>query len=177
MALNCFAWRFHSGCKIQAGNTEIQHNQLGPPAPKGSQGRFLWLRPVGLRIGPRVPGLGIVPGLAATEPSRIVNHRIRQNCFMEFSTVQAYSWHILSHSIFLKYKLKYIPFVAKEKYAKMQNKRFQHRTSYVMQWNTWSSMLYVGHKDIPICVQFYTVSCKLHEKCMITDSHQLSFLF
>ena len=37
-------------------------------------------------------------------------------------------------------------------------------------------MLYVGHKDIPICVGFYTVSCKLHDKYMITDLHQLSFL-
>ena len=36
-------------------------------------------------------------------------------------------------------------------------------------------MLYVGHKDIPICVGFYTVSCKLHDKHMIIDSHQLSF--
>ena len=42
--------------------------------------------------------------------------------------------------------------------------------------NTGSSMLYLGHKDIPFCVGFYVVSCKLHDKYMITDSHQLSFL-
>ena len=46
----------------------------------------------------------------------------------------------------------------------------------MINYDTGSSMLYVGHKDIPICVGFYTVSCKLHDKYMITDSHQLSFL-
>jgi hypothetical protein len=46
----------------------------------------------------------------------------------------------------------------------------------VINYDTGSSMLYVGHKDIPICVGFYTVSCKLHDKYMITDLHQLSFL-
>ena len=46
----------------------------------------------------------------------------------------------------------------------------------MINYDTGSSMLYVGHKDIPICVGFYTVSCKLHDKYMITDLHQLSFL-
>lgn len=37
-------------------------------------------------------------------------------------------------------------------------------------------MLTVGHKDILLCVGFYTVLCQLHDKNMMIYSHQLSCL-
>ena len=48
--------------------------------------------------------------------------------------------------------------------------------SYVIKYDTGSSVLHVGHKDIPICVGFYTVSCQLHDNPMIIHARQLSFL-